>query len=943
MSASAATTYSRRVVQLIIQTQGMQQAATEANRSLSSIEKSINSVKTALYAFGVGRAVEIFRDIADSAIAMNNILSTLNKTTEQTGFLQANLAHIADGARSPVDNVTKLYVRLDAAMGKFGKSTSETLKVTEAVTKGLKLGGATAGETASAILQLSQAFASGRLQGDEFRAVLENAPVLAKELAKQLAAMGAIADDSLASLRKAASAGELGTPQLFEAFLRAGPEIQAQFQKLTPTLSEFFTILRNQALLSFDTLNQRFHILKLIGDAMTLLAEVALARYAIVGLLRFAAIIAELLVSFTTVAGALGAVVRLISGASGIILAAAVALGIYKATVDETGTAFEKMKKSFETWNIVDLQNKTEQLRKQWYDLVKQRDELLKQMPAAIPGNEGGFTGFAAEDVQAKVDKLNERIAKTSEELRAAAQAFKNAEDAARATGSAMAEAAEDSAAFTAKMYDLNRALGLARAEMDALNKGDMQRYEDLVNNEKAYSAYITAKKSIESAQKGVPLTAQQDADLQALMQTLQTTEDNVKKFHDNLDKLDRERTQREAENARKRKEIRDKEAKDNARQAENIMAFDMQVQDIRDTRFEAQQGIAGVGLDPQALEQMAVGIKNVRDWRILENSALEKNMRLTGQEVDYYKDLINLRNQDVATAKRQQEEYSKLQDAAKSQDPVLGTIERFNELQQALDEVGSKLNPEQLRAVNNEMADLKAHMEGIGAAADRLKGMDNPFAPLLEGVAKFQEASTAQDPTKQFELMAQGTLGTLGFITEQMKSLGIENFEFQKAVSMSTAAINAAVAITEVFKSVPYPASYALAGVIAGLTGAQIAVIQNQQPPARASGGAVSAGMPYNVGERGAEMYSDTGGRQIFIPSANGTISPNAGRGNVNIINTGAPVRVVSKTEKEDGGIDIVVASVKAVEDTFEKSLRTGQGKFAKSLQQNTGAGRRY
>jgi tape measure domain-containing protein len=469
MSASAATTYSRRVVQLIIQTQGMQQAATEANRSLSSIEKSINSVKTALYAFGVGRAVEIFRDIADSAIAMNNILSTLNKTTEQTGFLQANLAHIADGARSPVDNVTKLYVRLDAAMGKFGKSTSETLKVTEAVTKGLKLGGATAGETASAILQLSQAFASGRLQGDEFRAVLENAPVLAKELAKQLAAMGAIADDSLASLRKAASAGELGTPQLFEAFLRAGPEIQAQFQKLTPTLSEFFTILRNQALLAFDTLNQRFHILKLIGDAMTLLtdhikevsealiflAEVALARYAIVGLLRFAAIIAELLVSFTTVAGALGAVVRLISGASGIILAAAVALGIYKATVDETGTAFEKMKKSFETWNIVDLQNKTEQLRKQWYDLVKQRDELLKQMPAAIPGNEGGFTGFAAEDVQAKVDKLNERIAKTSEELRAAAQAFKNAEDAARSTGSAMAEAAEDSAAFTAKMYDL--------------------------------------------------------------------------------------------------------------------------------------------------------------------------------------------------------------------------------------------------------------------------------------------------------------------------------------------------------------------------------------------------------------------------------------------------------------------------------------------------------
>jgi phage-related minor tail protein len=48
-----------------------------------------------------------------------------------------------------------------------------------------------------------------------------------------------------------------------------------------------------------------------------------------------------------------------------------------------------------------------------------------------------------------------------------------------------------------------------------------------------------------------------------------------------------------------------------------------------------------------------------------------------------------------------------------------------------------------------------------------------------------------------------------------------------------------------------------------------------------RANGGSVSAGTPYVVGERGAEL---------FVPSSNGTIVPNGGSGStINITVNGA------------------------------------------------------
>jgi phage-related minor tail protein len=63
-------------------------------------------------------------------------------------------------------------------MREYGYSSDEVLKITEAVSTGLKLSGANTQEASSVITQFSQALAQGVLRGEEFNAVNEAVIVL---------------------------------------------------------------------------------------------------------------------------------------------------------------------------------------------------------------------------------------------------------------------------------------------------------------------------------------------------------------------------------------------------------------------------------------------------------------------------------------------------------------------------------------------------------------------------------------------------------------------------------------------------------------------------------------------------------------------------------------------------------------------------------------------
>jgi len=75
---------------------------------------------------------------------------------------------------------------LDLALENVGASQTESIRVTETVSKLLSLSGANAGEAAASLLQLSQAFNKGKLDGDEFRSVAELMPRAISAIVKVL-------------------------------------------------------------------------------------------------------------------------------------------------------------------------------------------------------------------------------------------------------------------------------------------------------------------------------------------------------------------------------------------------------------------------------------------------------------------------------------------------------------------------------------------------------------------------------------------------------------------------------------------------------------------------------------------------------------------------------------------------------------------------------------
>ena len=93
--------------------------------------------------------------------------------------------------------------------------------------------GASQQEISSATQQLAQALASGTLQGDELRSILEGLPTLAQALARELGV-------SIGELRKLGSEGKLTADTVFPALLGAVEKLNGEFERAPLSVGRAF-------------------------------------------------------------------------------------------------------------------------------------------------------------------------------------------------------------------------------------------------------------------------------------------------------------------------------------------------------------------------------------------------------------------------------------------------------------------------------------------------------------------------------------------------------------------------------------------------------------------------------------------------------------------------------------------------------------------------------
>ena len=311
-TAQAAAAQDRAALAALRLQQAQERGAATARR----YGDAMGRLRTLLAFAGVTLTAGSIVGMADAYTTLQNKLQPVTSSQAQVNELTGEMFELANRTRSEVGATTQAFVRFDRAMKGLGRSQDDTIRLTETINKALIVSGATTQEAQSALLQLSQAFNSGRLNGDEFRAVSENMPMVLDALSKSMKV-------PVGALKELGAEGKITSEELIKALDLIENEVDAAFAKTTPTIGQALVVLRNSAQQFFGELNSGMGITNGIASALLTLAENfdRLAVYAATAAAVFAGAYVYGLIAAATATGGL-------SGALGILKTALIRTGI---------------------------------------------------------------------------------------------------------------------------------------------------------------------------------------------------------------------------------------------------------------------------------------------------------------------------------------------------------------------------------------------------------------------------------------------------------------------------------------------------------------------------------------------------------------------------------------------------------------------------------------
>ena len=179
---------------------------------------------------------------------------------------QEKLYLMAQKLRVPLEGVTQLFTRLVPAMSEYGYSVKDAMQVTEAMAAALKVSGATAAEASSVMLQFSQSMQAGRLNGAEFNAVAEGAPIILRLIGQEI-------NKTRGELKKMGADGVISVELITEVLKKNRAELAKMSTSVPDTVESAFTNLTNAVTKYIGEANNAVGVTGLIAAAIKLLAE----------------------------------------------------------------------------------------------------------------------------------------------------------------------------------------------------------------------------------------------------------------------------------------------------------------------------------------------------------------------------------------------------------------------------------------------------------------------------------------------------------------------------------------------------------------------------------------------------------------------------------------------------------------------------------------------
>nr|DAS22799.1 MAG TPA: tail length tape measure protein [Caudoviricetes sp.] len=243
----------------------------------SAMNKVGKGVQIAAAATGIGVAATAVKDLAVGAANLS----------DQMAQIRSRINLINDGSQTTVEIIDKIYAASQRSRGGYLEmadsvaklnmlakdafsSNDEAIFFVEQLNKQFKISGASVEEATSAMYQLTQAMASGKLQGDEFRSIMENAPMLAQSIAQEMGM-------SVGQLKELSSQGLITADIIKNALYGSAEETNQKFAEIPMTFADIGQSIQNQFIQAFTPVLEQLASITSSGEFMAAFEGVGIA------------------------------------------------------------------------------------------------------------------------------------------------------------------------------------------------------------------------------------------------------------------------------------------------------------------------------------------------------------------------------------------------------------------------------------------------------------------------------------------------------------------------------------------------------------------------------------------------------------------------------------------------------------------------------------------
>lgn len=209
------------------------------NRSLSGTHDALSRLQGLLAGGMFGMMGLSILKTADAMQSLDSQIKLVTKSEEEYLAVREKVRAIADQNYADIEATTNLYQNSARALANLGKTQQEALTFTNAISLAMRTGGKSALEQKSALYQLGQAMQSGVLNGDEFRSISENAPILLDLIAQKLKI-------TRGEVREMSKEGKITAELIYDVMANATSKLEEMAKKMPVTMGQGMTLVKNK-------------------------------------------------------------------------------------------------------------------------------------------------------------------------------------------------------------------------------------------------------------------------------------------------------------------------------------------------------------------------------------------------------------------------------------------------------------------------------------------------------------------------------------------------------------------------------------------------------------------------------------------------------------------------------------------------------------------------